>query len=144
MRYARSVLLAAMAVGLLAFPASAETIATMDGHYYKLVPLKGIPRYPSEVVTVIPEGATASVPQASLSQNNSSCAMGSACHGMGHRLRSTIRTPVGVRLAANNWAPQTVPATACFFPIPAQSCLVDRRFAYDAPRMKRSGGSPGK
>jgi hypothetical protein len=71
MSYARSVLLAAAAVGLLAFPASAETIATMDGHYYKLVPLKRIPRYPSEMVTVIPEGATASVPQASLSQNSS-------------------------------------------------------------------------
>jgi hypothetical protein len=63
-------LLAAMAVGLLTCAASAETIATMDGHYYKLVPLKGSPRYPSEVVTVIPEGATASVPQASLSQNS--------------------------------------------------------------------------
>jgi hypothetical protein len=71
MSYARLVLLAAGAIGLLAFPASAETIATMDGHYYKLVPLKAFPRYPSEVVTVIPEGATASVPQASVSQNSS-------------------------------------------------------------------------
>ena len=64
MGYARLVLLAAAAAGLLAFPASAQTIATMDGHYYKLVPLKGIPRYSSEVVTVIPGGATASVPEA--------------------------------------------------------------------------------
>ena len=71
MGYARLVLLAAAAVGLLAFPASAQTIATMDGHYYKLVPLKGIPRYSSEVVTVIPGGATASVPEASLSQSSS-------------------------------------------------------------------------
>jgi hypothetical protein len=65
MNYTRSVLLAAAAVGLLAFPASAQTIATMDGHYYKLVPLKGLPRTPSEVVTVIPQEATASVAQSS-------------------------------------------------------------------------------
>jgi hypothetical protein len=71
MSYARLVLLAAAAVGLLAFPAAAQTIATMDGHYYKLVPLKRLPRYPSELVTVIPQGATANVPQASLSQNSS-------------------------------------------------------------------------
>jgi hypothetical protein len=70
MNHARSVLLAAAAVGLLAFPASSQTITTMDGHYYKLVPLKGLPRYPAEMVTVIPEGATASVPQASFQQNS--------------------------------------------------------------------------
>jgi hypothetical protein len=71
MSSARSVLPAAAAVGLLALPASAETIATIDGHYYKLVPLKVIPRYSGEVVTVIPEAATASVPLASLSLNSS-------------------------------------------------------------------------
>jgi hypothetical protein len=67
MNSVRLVLLAT-AIGLLTSPASAQTIATMDGHYYKLVPLKGpMPRNPTEVVTVIPEGATANVPQ------NSSC-----------------------------------------------------------------------
>lgn len=70
MSYARLVLLGAAALGLLTCAASAETVATMDGHYYKLVPLKGLPRSPSEVVTVIPEGATASVPQASLAQSS--------------------------------------------------------------------------
>jgi hypothetical protein len=65
MKYVRSVLLAATAVGLLAFPASAQTIATMDGHYYRLVPLKGAPRYRAEVATVIPAESTASVPQSS-------------------------------------------------------------------------------
>jgi hypothetical protein len=70
MSYVRLVLNTAAVVGLLAFPASAQTIAAMDGHYYKLVPLKGIPHYSSEV-TVIPVGATASVSGASLSQSSS-------------------------------------------------------------------------
>jgi hypothetical protein len=70
MNHARLVFLAAATVGLLTCAASAQTVATMDGHYYKLVPLKGVPRYPAEMVTVIPEGATASVPQASLQQNS--------------------------------------------------------------------------
>lgn len=73
MHSARLVLLAA-AIGLLAPAASAETIATMDGQYYKLVPLKGrLPRNPSEVVTVIPAGATASVPESSSVPQNSNC-----------------------------------------------------------------------
>jgi len=72
MRYGRLVLLAATAFGLLTCVASAETIATMDGHYYKLVPLRGpLPRYSSEVVTVIPQEATANVAQAGL--GSSSC-----------------------------------------------------------------------
>jgi hypothetical protein len=66
MNSARLVLLAT-AIGLLASAASATTIATMDGRYYKLVPLKGpLPRNPAEVVAVAPEGATASLlPQTS-------------------------------------------------------------------------------
>jgi hypothetical protein len=56
----------ATAIGLLTSVASAQTIATMDGHYYKLVPLKGPLQQPaSGMVTVIPEGATASVAQTS-------------------------------------------------------------------------------
>ena len=67
MRPVRLVLLA-IAVGLLASAASAETIATMDGQYFKLVPLRGPPpQAQSDVVTIVPAGATASV------QQNSSC-----------------------------------------------------------------------
>jgi hypothetical protein len=66
MSYTRLVLLATAAIGLSTFAASGQTIATMNGHYYKLVPLRGpLPRSPAKVVTVIPEGATASVPQTS-------------------------------------------------------------------------------
>jgi hypothetical protein len=66
MSYTRLVLLATAAIGLSTFAASGQTIATMNGQYYKLVPLKGaLPRSPTEVVTVIPEGTTASVPQTS-------------------------------------------------------------------------------
>ena len=65
MSYARLVLLPVLAVGLSSVAASAETVTTTDGHYYKLVPLSGLPRAPSEVVPVIPQGAVASVPQTS-------------------------------------------------------------------------------
>ena len=56
--------LATAAVGLMALatPAFAEVITTLDGHYYKLVPLKAPPPgAASSVVMAIPEGATASV-----------------------------------------------------------------------------------
>jgi hypothetical protein len=45
MNSARLVLVAT-AIGLLTSAASAQTIATMDGHYYKLVPLKGLAAKP--------------------------------------------------------------------------------------------------
>jgi len=70
MSYTRLVLLTAAVLGLLTCAASAETVATMDGHYYKLVPLRALPRSPAELVTVIPEGATASVPQPILQQSS--------------------------------------------------------------------------
>jgi hypothetical protein len=54
----------ATAIGLLTSVTSAQTVATMDGHYYKLVPLKG-PLLQPPMVTVIPGGATASVAQTS-------------------------------------------------------------------------------
>jgi len=66
MSYTRLLLLATAAIGLSTFAASGQTIATMNGQYYKLVPLRGpLPRSPAKVVTVIPERATASVPQTS-------------------------------------------------------------------------------
>ncbi|MGO9419670.1 hypothetical protein [Roseiarcus sp.] len=61
MSHLRLILTAAAAVGLLSSTASAQTIATIDGHYYKLVPLKR-PSPNAEVVTVVPNEATASVP----------------------------------------------------------------------------------
>jgi hypothetical protein len=64
MRYVRVALLATAAIGLMAIaaPASAETVSTPDGHYYKLVPAKA-PLYGTvpEMVTIIPGQATASV-----------------------------------------------------------------------------------
>jgi hypothetical protein len=64
MTYLRTAFLATTAVGLMALttPAFAEVVMTPDGHYYKLVPLKGPPPgAASSVVMAIPEGATASV-----------------------------------------------------------------------------------
>jgi hypothetical protein len=68
MRYLRKALLATAAIGLMATaaPASAQIVSTPDGHYYKLVPLKGaLPGTAPETITIIPNGATASVPQTS-------------------------------------------------------------------------------
>ena len=57
-------LLATAVVGLLTSASYAQTVVTMDGHYYKLVPLRGaLPRSAAEALTVIPSEATASVPQ---------------------------------------------------------------------------------
>jgi hypothetical protein len=61
-------LLATASIGLTAIvtPASAQVVTTPDGHYYRLVPVKrpglGTAR---EMVNVIPEQATASVPPVS-------------------------------------------------------------------------------
>jgi hypothetical protein len=72
--YTARLVLLATAIGLLAPVASAQTIATMDGHYYKLVPLRGpLPRNASQVVTVIPETATASVPDSLSVPQSSNC-----------------------------------------------------------------------
>jgi hypothetical protein len=62
MRYARLALLATASIGLIAVlaPASAQVVATPDGHYYRLVPVKR-PSGAPELVNVIPEQATASV-----------------------------------------------------------------------------------
>jgi hypothetical protein len=63
----RATFLATTAVGLMALatPAFAEVIMTLDGHYYRLIPLKAPPGQASSVVMAIPEGATANVPPAS-------------------------------------------------------------------------------
>jgi hypothetical protein len=64
MRHVRFAFLAAAAAGLigLAVPASAEIVATPDGQYYKLVPVRGPVRGPApEMVTIIPGQATANV-----------------------------------------------------------------------------------
>jgi hypothetical protein len=68
MTYVRLALIATAAVGLMAVaaPASAETVATPDGHYYRLVPVKGpSPGTAPDMVTIIPGQATASVPPVS-------------------------------------------------------------------------------
>jgi hypothetical protein len=68
MSYVRIALLATAAIGVMAVaaPASAQVVTTSDGQYYKLVPLRRpLPRTAPEMVTVIPNGATASVPQTS-------------------------------------------------------------------------------
>jgi hypothetical protein len=64
MRYGQLSLLATASIGLMAIaaPSSAQVVATPDGHYYRLTPVNR----PSsgtapEMVTVIPEQATASV-----------------------------------------------------------------------------------
>ena len=64
MTYVRLALIATAAVGLMAVaaPASAETVATPDGHYYRLVPVKGpSPGTAPEMVTIIPGQTTANV-----------------------------------------------------------------------------------
>jgi hypothetical protein len=64
MRYVRLGLLATASIGLMAIvaPASAQVVATPDGHYYRLVPAKRpLSGTAPEVVNVIPEQATASV-----------------------------------------------------------------------------------
>ena len=64
MRYLRLGLLAAASSGLIAIvaPASAQVVATPDGHYYRLVPAKRPASATApEMVNVIPEQATASV-----------------------------------------------------------------------------------
>jgi len=75
MRYIRAALLATAAIGLMATaaPASAQQIILApDGHYYRLVPVKGpLPR----PVTAIPEQATANV------INTSSCRLTSFANG---------------------------------------------------------------
>ena len=60
----RLALIAAAAAGLMAIaaPAFAEIVATPDGHYYRLVPVRGpAPGAAPEMVNVIPEKATANV-----------------------------------------------------------------------------------
>jgi hypothetical protein len=60
MRYARAALLATAAIGLMAIaaPASAQQIIVgPDGHYYRLVPVKG----PAPGIAAIPGQATANV-----------------------------------------------------------------------------------
>jgi hypothetical protein len=75
MRYIRAALLATAAIGLMATaaPVSAQQIILgPDGHYYRLVPVKG-PR--PEPVTAIPAQATANV------INTSSCRLTSFANG---------------------------------------------------------------
>jgi hypothetical protein len=54
----RATVLATTAVGLMALatPAFAEVIMTLDGHYYRLIPLKAPPGQASSVVMAIPGG----------------------------------------------------------------------------------------
>jgi hypothetical protein len=64
MRYVRFGLLATASIGLIAIvaPASAQVVATPDGHYYRLVPAKRPAAGTApEMVNVIPEQATARV-----------------------------------------------------------------------------------
>lgn len=64
MRYAWLGLLTTASIGLMAIvgSASAEVVATPDGHYYRLVPVKTPASGTApEMVNVIPEQATASV-----------------------------------------------------------------------------------
>src|ERR1700722_11991129 len=68
MRYVRLSVLATASLGLIAIlaPASAQVVATPDGHYYRLVPVKRpVSGTAPEIVNVIPEQATASVPPVS-------------------------------------------------------------------------------
>ena len=70
MRYLHAAFLATAAIGLMAIaaPAFAQEVVTPDGHYYRLVPLRGpLPGAAPEAATIIPQQATASVP------NTSSC-----------------------------------------------------------------------
>jgi hypothetical protein len=64
MRYVRLSVLATASMGLIAIlaPASAQVVATPDGHYYRMVPVKRpASRTAPVIVNVIPEQATASV-----------------------------------------------------------------------------------
>jgi hypothetical protein len=56
-------LLATASIGLIAIvvPASAQVVATPDGHYYRMVPAKRPVSGTVPEVNVIPEQATASV-----------------------------------------------------------------------------------
>jgi hypothetical protein len=66
MTHIRVALLATAAIGLMALatPASAQVVSTADGHYYKLVPLKGpLPGETPRTVMLMPEGAAASAAQ---------------------------------------------------------------------------------
>jgi hypothetical protein len=69
MRYVRAALLATAAIGLITIAApafSAQIIMGPDGHYYRLVPVKGpLPGTEPETMAVIPGQATANVPMAS-------------------------------------------------------------------------------
>ena len=70
MRHVRLEFIAGAAIGLMAIaaPASAEIVATPDGHYYRLVPVRGpLPGTAPEMVNVIPGQATASVAPAPVS-----------------------------------------------------------------------------
>jgi len=50
----------------IAAPASAEVVATPDGQYYRLVPVRApAPGTAPEMVNIIPQGATANVAPAS-------------------------------------------------------------------------------
>jgi hypothetical protein len=79
MRYVRAALLATAAIGLMATaaPVSAQQIILgPDGHYYRLVPMKGpLPRTAPETVTGIPGEATADV------ANTSSCRLTTFTNG---------------------------------------------------------------
>jgi hypothetical protein len=64
MRYVRTAFLATAAVGLMAIaaPASTQVYLAPDGHYYKLVPVKGpLPGKAPEMAAGIPGQATAEV-----------------------------------------------------------------------------------
>jgi hypothetical protein len=64
MRYVRLSVLATASMGLITIlaPASAQVVATPDGHYYRMVPVKRpTSRTAPMIVNVIPEQATASV-----------------------------------------------------------------------------------
>ena len=63
MRYVRLGLLATASIGLIAIvsPASAQVVATPDGHYYRMVPAKRSVSGTAPEVNVIPKQATASV-----------------------------------------------------------------------------------
>jgi hypothetical protein len=63
MRCVRTAFLAAATVGLMAIaaPASAQVYLAPDGHYYRLVPVKKPLPKATEMVTGIPEQATANV-----------------------------------------------------------------------------------
>jgi hypothetical protein len=60
----RLALIATAAAGLMAIaaPAFAEIVATPDGHYYRLVPVRGpAPGAAPKMVNIIPEQPTANV-----------------------------------------------------------------------------------